>query len=327
MAKNNKLRNIMKYEKTLAVLAGLTFAGSLSQAQIAVGENLTISGFVNASYADVDDGTTGAPNSSQALGVDQVEIDFDLSLGAVSAAVHVQSTGDALSLEQAYASLDVSGITFSGGRMLNLLGFEGDEPTNMLQRSAAYSLGGYGGGYDPGSQYENGLRAATSQGDFSIAGSIYAGLYAGDASSSTDDVAYEIVASYSGIENLSLSLGYADDNNVTAGTTMANVFNVHAGYALGQINVAAEWNSFEDGAGNDGDGYLLLGTYAVNDKTSLTVRYSEVDADGTDLDLDKFTVSPSYAVTDNLSARVEYSTGEYNGNDVDVFAVEGILTF
>ena len=27
----------MKYEKTLAVLAGLTFAGSLAQAQIAIG--------------------------------------------------------------------------------------------------------------------------------------------------------------------------------------------------------------------------------------------------------------------------------------------------
>jgi hypothetical protein len=318
----------MKYEKTLAVLAGLTFAGSLSQAQIAVGENLTISGFVDASYSDIDDETAGATNkTAQALGVDQVEIDFDFSLEAVSASVQVQSTGGSLSLEQAYASLDVSGITLSGGKMLNLLGFEADEPTGMLQYSYAYSLGGHGGGYDPGSQYENGLRAATSQGDFSVAASVYAGLYASDASSSTDEVAYEIAVAYSGIENLSLSLGYAEDNNVTSGTTMANVFNVHAGYALGQINVAAEWNSFEDGAGNDGDGYLIVGTYAINDKTGLTVRYSEVDADGTGSDLEKFTVSPNYAVTDNLSAVLEYSTGEYAGNDVDVFAIEGLLTF
>jgi hypothetical protein len=316
----------MKYEKTLSVLAGLTFAGAISQAQIAVGENLTISGFVDASYSDVSDDTTGVADS-KSIAVDQVEIDFDLSLDGVSASVQVESTGGDLSLEQAYASLDVSGITLSGGRMLNLLGFEGDEATNTLQRSAAYSLGANGGGYDPGSQYENGLRAATSQGDFSIAGSIYAGLYASDASSSTDDVAYEIAASYSGIENLSLSVGYAEDNNVTAGTTMANVVNIHAGYALGQLNLAAEWNSFEDGAGNDGDAYLLVGTYAVNDKTGLTVRYSEVDAEGTTSDLEKFTISPNYAVSDNLSARVEYSTGEYNGNDVDVFAVEGILTF
>ncbi|MBT6958711.1 MAG: hypothetical protein HN996_09840, partial [Opitutae bacterium] len=47
----------MKYQKTLAVLAGLTFAGALSQAQIAVGDNLTISGFVDASYSDVEAGT------------------------------------------------------------------------------------------------------------------------------------------------------------------------------------------------------------------------------------------------------------------------------
>jgi len=47
----------MKYEKTLAVLAGLTFAGSLVQAQIAIGETLTVSGFADASYVNNDDGT------------------------------------------------------------------------------------------------------------------------------------------------------------------------------------------------------------------------------------------------------------------------------
>ena len=46
----------MKYEKTLAVLAGLTFAGSIAQAQIAIGETLTVSGFADA-YVNNDDGT------------------------------------------------------------------------------------------------------------------------------------------------------------------------------------------------------------------------------------------------------------------------------
>ncbi|MBT5378150.1 MAG: hypothetical protein HOL08_03785, partial [Opitutae bacterium] len=54
----------MKYQKTLAVLAGLTFAGALSQAQIAVGDNLTISGFVDASYSDVEAGTAGADDAT-----------------------------------------------------------------------------------------------------------------------------------------------------------------------------------------------------------------------------------------------------------------------
>ena len=107
----------------------------------------------------------------------------------------------------------------------------------------------------------------------------------------------------------------------------SDIFNIHATYVLGQVTLSAEWNDFEDGAGKDGDGYLILGTYSLNDKTSIAVRYSEVDADGTASDLDKFTVSPTYSVTDNLRAGLEYSTGEYNDKDVDVFALEAILTF
>ena len=72
---NNKLSTTMKYEKTLAVLAGLTFAGSLAHAQIAVGDNLTISGFVDASYTDQEIGATDRTD----IDVDQVEIDFAFS--------------------------------------------------------------------------------------------------------------------------------------------------------------------------------------------------------------------------------------------------------
>ena len=65
----------MKYEKTLAVLAGLTFAGSIAQAQIAIGETLTVSGFADASYVNNDDGT-----ETSDFGIDQVEVDLAFSL-------------------------------------------------------------------------------------------------------------------------------------------------------------------------------------------------------------------------------------------------------
>ena len=98
----------MKYEKTLAVLAGLTFAGSLAQAQIAVGDNLTVSGFADASYSQTS--TTVAKTSD--FGIDQVEVDLDFSFEAVTASVHLESKGGDLSHSNKLSqALILAGVT------------------------------------------------------------------------------------------------------------------------------------------------------------------------------------------------------------------------
>jgi hypothetical protein len=309
----------MKYQKTLAVLAGLTFAGVMTQAQIAIGDNLTVSGFVDASYSDSE---TGATDKTE-INVDDVEIDFAFSFDSVSAEVHLQSKGtDGVELEQAFVSTDLGGITVSAGRMLNLLGFEADEPTGLLTHSNAYSKA-----FNPGSRYNDGIRGAFSQGDLSVAASI-----TDDYSSNTgddndaDELAFDIALTYAGIENLSLSLGYADNSGDTAATDL-QITNVHASYSLGQLTIGGEYSDWEVGTA-ESDAYLLLANYAVNDDLSITVRHSEVDHDdaGSD-DEETTTVALGYTVTDNLSTIVEYSTGESNGSDNDLFAVEGIFTF
>jgi len=310
----------MKYQKTLAVLAGLTFAGALSHAQIAIGENLTISGFVDASYLNTDDGT----DETSGINVDEVEIDFAFSFDSVSAEVHLQTNDeDGVELEQAFVSTDLGGITVSAGRMLNLLGFEADEPTGLLQFSTAYS-----DAFNPGSRYNDGFRGAFSQGDLSVAASVtdgYSSLTGVD--NDAGELAFDIALSYSGIENLSVSLGYADNSGDTGTTDDLELVNVHASYSLGQLTLAGEYNDWNKN-GAESDAYLLLANYAVNDDLSLTVRHSEVDHDdvGAD-DEEKTTVAVGYTVTDNLSTVVEYSSGEEDGEDNDVFAVEGIFTF
>jgi hypothetical protein len=314
----------MKYQKTLAVLAGLTFAGALTQAQIAIGDNLTVSGFVDASYADTDNGTDVTQ-----IQVDEVEIDFAFSFDAVSAEVHLESKGsDGVALEQAFVSTDLGGLTVSAGRMLNLLGFEADEPTGLLQYSKAYTSE-----WNPGSRYNDGIRGAFSQGDLSVAASV-TDEYGTDPTrgittpGDADELAFDIALSYSGIENLSISLGYADNSGDTAAGDL-EIVNVHASYSLGQLTLGGEYNDFELGTGEEADGYLLVANYAVNDDLSITVRHSEVDSDvalGAN-DEEKTTVAANYSVTDNLSTRVEYSSGELGTDDNDVFAVEGIFTF
>jgi hypothetical protein len=311
----------MKYQKTLAVLAGLTFAGALSQAQIAIGENLTVSGFVDASYADVDS-DVAAIGDSTGINVDEVEIDFAFSFEAVSAEIHLQTKGNSFDLEQAFVSTDLGGITVSAGRMLNLLGFEADEPTGLLQYSKAYSSA-----WNPGSRYNDGIRGAFSQGDVSVAASVTDDYTAGiTTGNDADELAFDVALSYSGIENLSISLGYAENNDDLVANELS-VVNVHASYSLGQLTLGGEYSDWEVGATEEADAYLLVGNYAVNDDLSLTVRYSEVDSSDNTNDEENTTVAANYSLTDNLSTVVEYSTGEIGGEDNDVFAVEGIFTF
>jgi hypothetical protein len=322
----------MKYQKTLATLAGLTFAGALTHAQIAVGDNLTISGFVDASYADAEAGAAGV-NDNTGINVDEVEIDFAFSFDSVSAEVHLESNGTSVNLEQAFVSTDLGGITLSAGRMLNLLGFEADEPTGLLQYSKAYASHGDVGTdvYNPGSRYNDGIRGAFSQGDLSISASITDNVYAADSGTGdADDVAFDILVSYSGIENLSIAVGFGDEGDDDITAVISEIVNVYASYSLGQLTIAGEYNDFESGAATavDGDSYLLLANYAVNDDLSITVRHSEVDiAGGTTADREKTTVAAGYSVTDNLSTVVEYSNGEVGSEDNNVFAVEGIFTF
>jgi hypothetical protein len=303
----------MKYQKTLAVLAGLTFAGALTQAQIAVGDNLTISGFVDATYVDTDNGSESAN-----INVDEVEIDFAFSFDSVSAEVHLESKGTDVTLEQAFVSTDLGGITVSAGRMLNLLGFEADEPTGLLQYSKAYTPG-----WNPGSRYNDGIRGAFSQGDLSVAASVTDdyGIVPTSGPNDADELAFDIALAYSGIENLSLSLGYADNNDDL------EIVNVHASYSLGQLTIGGEYNDFDLDTGEEADGYLLVANYAVNDDLSITVRHSEVDSSIPASNEEQTTVAANYSVTDNLSTIVEYSNGEDGGADNDVFAVRGIFTF
>jgi hypothetical protein len=316
----------MKYQKTLAVLAGLTFAGALTQAQIAIGDNLTVSGFVDASYTDSETGAT----DNTAINVDEVEIDFAFSFDSVSAEIHLESKGSEVNLEQAFVSTDLGGITVTAGRMLNLLGFEADEATGLLQYSKAYTSFDSTtktGGFNPGSRYNDGIRGAFSQGDLSVAASVTDDYSTSTASGSdADELAFDIALTYSGIENLSLSLGYADNNGDIAADDL-EIVNVHATYSLGQLTIGGEYNDFELGTGEEADGYLLVGNYAVNDDLSITVRHSEVDSSLDTHDEERTTVAAGYSVTDNLSTVVEYSSGELGTADNDVFAVEGIFTF
>ena len=98
------------YNKLIALVAAFGLVG-VSYAQDAgkISDNLSLAGFVDASYSASEDGAT----QTDGIGIDEVEIDFLFGFGSVSAEVHVDSTGGNLSVEQAFATYDL-GHGFSG---------------------------------------------------------------------------------------------------------------------------------------------------------------------------------------------------------------------
>ena len=300
----------MKNNKFLITAVAAMFGVSIANADISLADNLSLSGFVDASYSNTDN----AAGRTETIGLDQVELDFAISGESVSAEVHLDSlgAGDTIRLEQAFASYDLgNGLTVSGGRMLNLLGYESDEPNGLYTYSDAYS----GNLNNVGQQYNDGVRATFGVEDIAV------GLSAYDSGGADLDLGYEAQVIFTGLENLTVAVGVADDDNAT----IQEAFNVWASYESGQMTLAAEYSDAE-AAGGDGDGYLLLVNYQINDNSSITVRYSEEDWGAGQAET--LTISPNYSFTDNLGATIEYSTGENAaGQDVDVFAIETTFTF
>jgi hypothetical protein len=313
----------MKTNKIIAAAVAALFGASAAQADIALTDNLSVSGYIDGSYNNLD--KIGA--DSENIGLDQVEIDFAFNGETVSAEVHLDDQAGGVRIEQAYVNYNLgNGLVITAGKVENTLGFEKDEAPDLYQNSYAYSETGTSG---LGSNYNNGVRVGYSSDLFNVSISGYDKLWAANRTSGSDlDLAYEIFAAYTGVENLTIALGYGEDDNAALNAETSEALNIWAQYEVGQFTVAAEYSDLENGAGTGGDQYLILGNYAFSEKGSITVRYSEQEWDGAAGSFDKLTISPGYAVTDNFYALLEYSTGEdAAGVDYDYFAIETTFTF
>ena len=140
-------------------------------------------------------------------------------------------------------------------------------------------------------------------------------------SSVEQDGGYEYALAFTGIENLTVKAIMADWDAYETTTYWAS-------YQMDKLLLAVEVAEKDNTTGDDIEGWLIMGNYAVTDSMGLTIRYSEEEI-GT-AEYDKFTISPSYVFTDSLSGLIEYSTYSVNaaGTDPgDLAAVEGIFTF
>jgi len=327
--------------KLLATIAAFGLVGSASA--IEINDNLSINGFIDGSYqySDTDLSTTdiGGPNHNsnanrkdQALGADEVELNFITNVGNVDGVINIDSHDDlnGVEVEQAHITYTFdSGVSVTLGKYGSALGFEREDPTSLYTFSRAYGSNNIAGSeslFNLGDVDNNVVEGVTVgySNDVVALGASFENALSTDAEE--DDLNMEIAVAYTGIENVTLGLGYYFDNQSDTNNEI-DVLNVHASTSLGKLFVAAEYTELNRGGNlSDLDGYLFLADYDINDKLGAALRVSSNEqAGGTDYE--KITIAPNYAITDSLGAIVEYSDIDEGGIDSNLLAVELLYTF
>jgi hypothetical protein len=321
--------------KILATLVAFGLVGSASA--IEINENLSINGFIDTSWNDLEADTTG--NDSQRLGLDEIELNFLFNVGNVSGAIHIDDydntagypEDEGIDIEQAHFTYGLeNGVSFTIGKYGSKLGFEREDPSGVYAYSRAYQdTVNTGSAFNLGNVdayvYEG--AAISYNGEvFSLNLSFHND---GDSNLENDDLDTELSFSYTGIENLVLGGGFLFDNQGNLSATETDIVNVHAAYQTGKFLVAAEYSEADvDGlVTNDKlDAYMFLADYAVSEKLAIAVRVSANEVSST-LDHDKLTIAPRYAITDSLGAVIEFSDIDVGTEDANLVAVELTYTF
>jgi len=207
--------------KLLAVLATLSMVASASAVKI--NNNLSINGFIDGSYKLTETDTT----DTQSLGLDEVEINFDINVGNVSGAIHIDNNN-----ELAYTS----GFTAGSANTPATL------PTNTSRGQAADSNGTAGTASTPSSatnrnQKDLDIEQAYFTYNINDAISVTFGRYGAALGFEREDPAG--LYTYSRAYNGTFNLGDVDSAAVE-GITVA--------YSGADYSIAA---SFEESAGQD----------------------------------------------------------------------------
>ena len=310
----------MKMKKELlASLTGVALFGSVANAEIPLTDSLSAYGYIDAYYDDTDTGDnlegglaefelgfSFTPAESKWSAVAELSFrDGRTTLATDDDGEDVANTNvpDDLDFETVtitYAASDE--LSFTIGNILSYQGFETYDATGLYQ----YSYLGRGAVYS--AAYAYGASADYATDDYAL------GLWVGEAD---DSASVEFLAAYTGIENLTAKFIYADD----PGYETANFW---ASYDVNAFTFAIEYVQTDYTDDTELEAYMALVYYSLGD-AGITLRFSDVDYDGTDYE--KFTISPSYAFSDNVFGLLEVSFVEDGDDSTTELAAELIYSF
>ena len=318
--------------KIMAMLVAFGMVGSVSAVEI--NENLSINGFIDGSISKTDQ-TSG---DTADWGLDEIEVNFLFNVGSVSGTVALDSQniggttadGDDIEIEQAHFTYTLeNGVSLTFGRFGSALGLEREDPAGLYAFSRAYGSTANGNSFNFGDVDNNaveGLVISYAADAWSLGVSIDNPSGSIRSDNAKDDLNYEVALSYTGIENLSVGIGYYKDNRDTAAAEV-DATNINATYQVGKALLGAEWSQVEESTG-DLDAQMFLVDYDVSDKLGVAVRYSSYE-ESANVDVDKITIAPNYAITESLGAILEYSDISHDtaNSDSDLIALELTYTF
>ena len=335
--------------KLLAVMA--IFGMVASASAVKVNNNLSINGFIDGSYNYVNvDGSDA--DDSQGLGLDEVELNFDINVGSVSGSIQIdnnqrqsvttqtgvvinegnaesngttasQDLGESLNIEQAHFTYNINdAVSVTFGRYGAALGFEREDPAGLYTYSRAYDTDSSFNLGNVDAAAVEGITISYSADALSLAASLEESA---DANLEVEDLNLELSFSYTGFQGVTIGGGYFFDNQQVAADEV-NILNLHASKQLGKLLLAAEYIELKNDAA-DRDAYMLLADYDLNDKVGAALRISSNEQGANVGDYDKITIAPNYAITDSLGAIIEYSDVSDNNVDSQEFAVELTYTF
>ena len=314
------------------MLVAFGMVGSVSAVEI--NENLSINGFIDGSISKTDQ-TSG---DTADWGLDEIEVNFLFNVGSVSGTVALDSQniggttadGDDIEIEQAHITYTLeNGVSLTFGRFGSALGLEREDPAGLYTFSRAYGSTANGNSFNFGDVDNNaveGLVISYAADAWSLGVSIDNPSGSIRSDNAKDDLNYEVALSYTGIENLSVGIGYYKDNRDTAAAEV-DATNINATYQVGKALLGAEWSQVEESTG-DLDAQMFLVDYDVSDKLGVAVRYSSYE-ESANVDVDKITIAPNYAITESLGAILEYSDISHDtaNSDSDLIALELTYTF
>ena len=328
-----------KLSLCLVALVLILSSWSISNAQVKLTDNLSLSGFLDMSAGTslVEDESTEA-NAA----FDQFELDFHFANDKVSARVDVDSTSTSsevsrlIGLEQAHVSYAFSDkFSITAGRFLSCIGFEAAEPADMYQYSWSQGI--------PYPGYQDGVAINFTLNDqVGIYASMVESVWGNPMSSSLNLPSFEAQVALTPIDKLTTKIGFAGDvlSNGAGTEYLQSEVNAWAQFDVADnFFVAAEfdllgnWDAIaKDGnlrpEGDSGMHFLGMANYGLTDKVAVTARFSGYKVGDGDLETE-VTLSPSYTFTDSWGGLVELrqTLADADGNSRTDIAIETIYTF
>ena len=244
------------------------------------------------------------------------------SFSAYGSLLYIPGAANEAGLLDAYATWDTgTGLKLTGGKFLSYLGYEAFDPINMAQLT-------YGSTIYAIPAYHTGFKLDYSSKTFSlglaVVDSIFSGprgFYEGDREYD-DDIGIEAIATYTGIDKLTVFVGIASEDTEGADDSLF-IFDIWASYALSdKVTIAGEFDTQSDTM----SAWLAFLNYKFSDNFSTAFRLSGVEWEGGGSDT-KYTFAPTYTVNSNLSFRAEYSFGDSDVADYNYIGGQIVFKF